>query len=170
MRARRTLALLPTPLLLAACGGDGSKSGNATDRAFAAEMVPHHQSAVEMAKAARTRAQSPEVRELAASIERTQAQEIATLRKAEARLKADGVEKGKLGLASHEMGMGHDQGMLETAKPFDPAFVKMMVPHHEGAIRMARIELEKGSDPELKTLAREIVAAQEREIALMRRL
>jgi len=169
MRAPRFLVLLIVPLLFAACGG-GGESGNATDRAFAAEMVPHHESAVEMAAIARTKAESPEVRELAASIERTQAEEIATLREADERLADDGVKRGKLGLAAHEMGMGHDSAMLRDADPFDPAFVEMMIPHHEGAVKMARIQLEKGSDPDLKRLAKEIVSAQEREIALMRRL
>ncbi len=44
----------------------------------------------------------------------------------------------------------------------------MMVPHHESAIEMARMELEQGSNPELKQLAEEIIAGQEREVKAMR--
>ena len=40
-------------------------------------------------------------------------------------------------------------GALKDAKPFDRAFIDEMIPHHQGAIRMARAELAKGSDPEL---------------------
>lgn len=50
----------------------------------------------------------------------------------------------------------------------DQDFVAGMLPHHQGAVDMAKIELLHGKDPELRRLAHEIVAAQEKEIALMR--
>lgn len=66
------------------------------------------------------------------------------------------------------MGMDGDMSMLETATPFDPAFLTMMIPHHEGAVAMAKAELAKGKDPELKQLAQTIITAQQREIREMR--
>lgn len=54
-----------------------------------------------------------------------------------------------------------------TGRP-DEDFVLMMMPHHRGAIDMAKVELRYGKDPALRKMAEDIVAAQEKEIAEMK--
>lgn len=172
MKMQKTLAALAAAgaLIVAGCGDDktSSTAGNGTDRAFVADMIPHHRSAVGMAKIAQARGRSPFVKTLASSIVRTQTKEITQLRIQDKELADAGVKRGSLG-AAHGMGMGGDIGSLKMASPFDPAFLRMMLPHHSGAVEMAKIELAKGEDPELKKLAQQIIDAQQREIGEMRR-
>ena len=63
------------------------------------------------------------------------------------------------------MMMGMNQQPTGNA---DKDFVLMMMPHHQGAIDMAKVELQYGKDPLLLKLANDIVAAQEKEIAGMK--
>ena len=53
------------------------------------------------------------------------------------------------------------------AKNADVGFAKGMIPHHEGAIAMAKVELQYGKDAEMKALAQKIVDAQQSEISVM---
>ena len=50
----------------------------------------------------------------------------------------------------------------------DQDFVAMMIPHHQGAIDMAAVELKYGHDPKLRALAKNIISAQQKEIKEMR--
>ena len=179
---RSIRAVLAAPLILAAslaagCGGDSGTvqsatvEGNPTDRAFVAAMIPHHRSAVDMAAVATQEGESEFVKDLAADITRSQNAEIEDMERIDAQLADAGIEKGELGMSREAMGMGMEMSAdsLRGAEPFDEKFIAMMVPHHEGAIEMARTELEQGSNPELKQLAEAIIEAQEREVKAMRR-
>lgn len=61
----------------------------------------------------------------------------------------------------------HRDMAIEFTGKADVDFVRGMIPHHQGAVDMARIVLEFGTDPELRPFAEAIIAAQEAEIAFM---
>jgi len=167
-------------VVVAAPSVQAATKANAVDRAFVRQMIPHHQMAVEMAETAEMRAEHAEIKKFAGKVVEDQAAEIKTLRRAARRL---GVTPAKmpseggthsheqmmrdaetLGMSMDEMGMDMDMDELETAQPFDRAFIDMMIMHHQGAIRMARAERARGRDAQLRRIARVIVVAQAKEI------
>jgi uncharacterized protein (DUF305 family) len=69
-----------------------------------------------------------------------------------------------------EQGMEHMHAGMRSIKPSgndDVDFVRLMLPHHQAAIDMAKTELAFGKDPQMRRLAQEIVADQQSEIELM---
>ncbi len=60
-----------------------------------------------------------------------------------------------------------DMDRKVTGDP-DQDFVAGMLPHHQGAVEMARVELRYGKNPEMRRLAQAIIVAQDKEIAQMR--
>ena len=61
--------------------------------------------------------------------------------------------------------------MMANMAPYtgdaDVDFVKGMIPHHQAAIDMAKVQLEFGKDPDMRKLAEAVIAAQEAESAAM---
>jgi uncharacterized protein (DUF305 family) len=64
--------------------------------------------------------------------------------------------------------MDKDMSVPHTGDP-DRDFAAMMIPHHQGAIDMAKAELQFGRDAVLRRLAEGIIVEQQQEIELMRR-
>lgn len=64
---------------------------------------------------------------------------------------------------------GNGSGMMGGTKSIDAHFIEQMIPHHEGAIKMAELARERSTRPEVRKLAEDIVAAQTGEIAQMKR-
>jgi uncharacterized protein (DUF305 family) len=129
---------------------------------FIDSMIIHHQGAIDMANQALKEATKPEIKALAEAIIKDQEAEIAQMQAWRKSWYPD--------LAS-TAGMGMDMGAMEidsdTTKPFDRRFIEAMIPHHEGAIGMARDAQQKAERQEIKTLSQAIITAQEAEIAQM---
>jgi uncharacterized protein (DUF305 family) len=151
-------------------GGDGGRNPVDVDGAFIAGMVPHHQSAVDMAATALVRSEHPAIERLSRAIIDTQTDEIGRLRAIHQRifgssLSSMGGQHGNMAMpAEHDM----NAGALARARPFDRAFIDAMIPHHDDAIRMAEQQLKHGEDAELKRISRAIIDTQSREIAQLR--
>lgn len=63
--------------------------------------------------------------------------------------------------------MHEDMMAVKPTGDADVDFVQGMIPHHQGAVDMANVVLEKGRDPEIRKLAEDIIKAQESEMKLM---
>lgn len=144
-------------------------------QAFLKVMVPHHEMAVEMAQMALERAKAPELIAMARAIITAQNAEIEQMKKIHQRLYSaelapDMMAHDALGMSMAEAGMNMDMKGLELARDFDQVFIDMMVPHHQGAIRMARVLLANTKDEELTNLGNGIITAQSAEIGEMNAL
>jgi uncharacterized protein (DUF305 family) len=169
---------------LAGCGGNEDAAGEQStassdeapfDRAFIDAMVPHHQAAIAIANEAKGAGLAqPELVGIANDIIATQQAEIDQMLEWRAQWfgsrerEPQAAALGELGLSADEAGMNEHGGIdLATADDVDRAFAEMMIGHHEGAIRMARLAEEKAGHDEITQLADEIIAAQQREIEVM---
>ncbi|MFE7045553.1 DUF305 domain-containing protein [Streptomyces atratus] len=157
---------------------------NDADVKFAQQMIPHHQQAIEMAKLADGRAADPEIKELAAAIEKAQDPEINTMKgwltswgkplpsASSSMGDMPGMDHGSDGSGMPGMMSDKDMGDLEAAKgkDFDKRFAQLMIGHHEGAVTMAEDEQKNGSDADAKKLADAVIRAQTAEIEKMNKI
>ena len=138
---------------------------------FLDTMMAHHKGAVDMAMLAESRAQHPELKELATNIIYDQEREIAKMSQWRDQWFAEKKDAINMQFPGMSHGMsGMDLKKLESLKSneFDLEFIRQMIPHHEGAVEMAKAIDNTDSYAELKDLARDIITAQETEIKQMR--
>lgn len=184
MRNTFTAALLAASLLtLAACGNDDNDTTaghNDADVTFAQQMIPHHQQAIEMAELAETRAESQQVKDLAADIEAAQDPEIEAMTGWLESWGEDVPDDSMAGMDHGDMSTDDMPGMMSaddmaameaaSGAEFDQMFLTMMIDHHEGAIEMARTEQAEGEYADAVKLAEGIESAQAEEIRTMQGL
>lgn len=197
LRLRRvvltTLALLP--VLVAGCGSHstgsestatsgeashdhGAMSGGSmgglttmSDTQFIEMMVPHHQMAIDMSAIVLKRGTNPQVKQLATAIIAAQKTEIATMSGWYRDLTGKALQPMQMSADDMAwMGMGMDMGELESTKEPDRVFLRMMVPHHAGAIVMADQLAQRSKNAEMAAFAKHIVAHQATEVGQMQTL
>lgn len=162
---------------------------NDADVIFAQGMIPHHQQAIEMAgyALAPEAGASADIVALATAIQAAQDPEIQQMQTWLEQWGQPAEMPGMEGMSTDEMegmdgmdGMGAMEGMMSaddmanlqslTGAEFDTAWAQMMIVHHEGAIAQAEALKAAGTNPDVRLLADQIIAAQQAEIDQMRTL
>lgn len=147
-------------LVLAACSSEAPEAD--FDLRFIDNMTAHHQSAIDIALAAEPKLMHPETKELARQIISEQAKEIDQLK-----TWRDQWYKGAPSAKSDKIpGMEMDPNHQMGGDP-DISFIEMMIPHHQGAIEMAKEILQQAKRPEIEQFAHNIINAQQAEIQKM---
>lgn len=145
---------------------------NDPDTAFAKSMLGHHRGALDMAALELKYGTDSNMLKLAQAIITAQQTEIDTIKKwlashpdaADPKLNTLVMQKAY----ADGMNAMHGEMMLGIADPIpDMAFARGMLPHHIGAVDMAKIQLKFGEDKEMLKLAQEIINAQQPEIERM---
>lgn len=138
---------------------------------FIDTMIAHHQGAIEMAVLADTRTQRDEMKKLAAGILEEQRREIVEMQQLRKKWFGDAKPALNMDLSGMRAGMsGMDTIKLTGLKAhdFDVEFIKQMIPHHEGAIEMAKAVLNDDNYAELTKLSESIIRSQTAEIEQMK--
>lgn len=148
---------------------DPNAASQPYDLQFIDTMTAHHKEAVAMSRMADGRTQNADVTKFAAKIIADQEKEIGQMK-----TWLDQWFSGKPSAKNMELpgmadSMKMDMAKLTNSKDkaFDLAFIEMMTMHHTGATVMAKDALTRAERPEIKTLANQIVKAQEAEIKMM---
>jgi uncharacterized protein (DUF305 family) len=143
------------------------------DLDFANMMIPHHQSAIDMAQAYLPKGKDDKIKTMAQNIIDEQKKEIEELKTM--------IANHKPAEMKDHSGAGHAAGehneLMETMNKMmdkmkgmkmsgdaDKYFVMMMIPHHEGSVTMAENEISHGKHYELKKIAQKVIADQNKEI------
>lgn len=142
---------------------------NDPDTAFAKSMLGHHHGAVDMAKIELKYGNDETMRQLAQDIIDSQQLEIDIINKwlashPDAPKPKPNTQAMQQAYTAGMQAM-HDDMMTGIANPVpDMAFARGMLPHHRGAVDMAMIQLQYGTDKEMRKLAQDIIDAQQPEI------
>jgi uncharacterized protein (DUF305 family) len=148
---------------------------NADDVAFATNMIPHHQQAVDLSALAPERSTDPELLELATRIAAAQQPEIETLKVFLVQWKENpDAGAGHGGHGSAMAGMVDEATMTKleslSGAEFDTLWLESMISHHQGAIEMAKAEIANGENVDAKRLAQTIIDTQQAEIGQMKQM
>lgn len=150
---------------------------NADDYAFATNMIPHHEQAIELSALVPERSTNQELIALANQITAAQQPEINALRVFLVQWDENPEDNASHGTGGHNDQM---QGMVDDATmaklrslkgaEFDTLWLQSMISHHRGAIEMAKAEVANGQNVDIKTMAQTMIDAQQAEINQMNQM
>ncbi len=198
-RIAAVLVALFAALALTACSGSDDKTDtaktdeavstpvppgfNPEDHAFATNMIPHHEQAIELAALAPQRSTDQDLIALAAKISAEQAPEIKALRVFLVQWDEnpdDDASSGDNSDHGGDAGHGAMAGMVDdatmaklqslTGTEFDTLWLQSMISHHQGAIEMAKAEVANGQNVDVKRMAQTMVDTQQAEITQMNQM
>jgi uncharacterized protein (DUF305 family) len=193
VRVAAVLAALAAALFLSSCGGSssdgrgdhtktdepvitGQPAGfNADDVAFATNMIPHHQQAVDLSAMVPDRSTNAELIALAQQISSAQQPEINVMKVFLVQWNENpDTNSGHSGHGSPMQGMVDEATMTKleslNGAEFDKLWLESMISHHQGAIEMAKAEVANGDNVDAKALAKNIVTTQEAEMGQMKQM
>ncbi|MHB8644471.1 MAG: DUF305 domain-containing protein [Thermomicrobiales bacterium] len=141
------------------------------DLRFLDEMIPHHEMAIGMVRMMISQSNHPELRDLGQRIIIGQQQQIDQMLAWRQQWYANAPPLSGGMMGNGMMGSGGTGGMMGRSMMqgnfADRMFLEMMIPHHQRAIDMSNDALTNAQHPELKGLAKEIIAVQSAEITEM---
>ena len=147
------------------------------DLRFLDSMIPHHQGALVMSQEVLAKSKRPELIKLAQGILADQNKDIAQMKlwRKQWYPKAAATPIMWHAEMNHEMAMTpkHKESMMmnmslgKADAGFDVRFLDAMIPHHQGAVTMAKDALLKSKRPQMKKFAQNIIKSQQAEIDMM---
>ncbi|HVQ49948.1 MAG TPA: DUF305 domain-containing protein [Mycobacterium sp.] len=192
-RVAAALAAVAAALLLSSCSSPASDGNtgrehadepvitgqpagyNADDVAFATNMIPHHQQAVDLSAMVPDRSTNAGLVALAKQISAEQQPEINVMKVFLVQWNENpDTNSGHAGHGNAMQGMVDPATMTKleslTGAEFDKLWLESMIGHHQGAIEMAKAEIANGDNVDAKDLAKNIVTTQEAEIGQMKQM
>lgn len=142
---------------------------NDADIDFLKGMIPHHQGAIDMAKIQLAHGKDGSLKHVTGRIIRDQEREIAWLKAILANEEKNTPVLNEMAAeeAEEHNTLMHEKMNIKFSGNADIDFVKGMIPHHEGAIAMAKTVLKYGNNRAAKRMAYDIINAQQGEIYWM---
>ncbi len=139
------------------------------DLDFARGMIPHHQGAIDMAKVELEFGKDPDIRKMAEAVVSAQTSEINLMSNWIATTDEKSIAPAVGSAKANQQAMNTMMAnmMVTYTGNADIDFVTGMIPHHQGAIDMAKVELQFGKDQTMQKLATDIINAQQSEIVFM---
>lgn len=154
-----------------------SMTGDQFDKAYLADMIAHHQGALNMASQARELTTKAEIRTLADAIITSQVTEVQQMMDWQQEWGYSTTDSSNPH-AGHMMessgSMGDDMANMEakldglSGEAYDKEFLKQMILHHQQAVDMSKYADTNAKHQEVKDLARAVITTQEKEIADMK--